>query len=343
MKLLNSRLIPKIKEKFVKRSHVEKQKKIIFEEGNNYNIPENADVKVIKSGQSIKIKNSWRKSTNLNNYRKIGKNKTIDIRTGEIKQYDSSTGLKDSKSIKRSMKKLKELVNLNFSGEKNELFITLTCLEPVTKLSVIKKCVTQFIRRLKYKYPKCRFLYICKFEQDLIGGEYCWHCHILLKDLNHKTLFIPNPIICKLWKNGFTQTKRVYNKKGEDNIEFQEMTDDINYYPSDSYSSNIDSDNLESNDTDSDKAGSSASTSEVSGIAEYISKDTQLYKVKKGEVVYVTSNNVERPIVYNGTYKEIKGTELKNCHLIDERTILVRDESTNNIINKHKTETYHKN
>lgn len=197
----------------MKKKYEEKDRKIRIEEGDNFNIPYDAEVTVVDFGNKIKIKNSWRKSSNLRNYKKIGKNKTLDISTGEIKEYEAGVGYKDFKEINQSMKKLKELVELNFSGEENELFITLTCTVPVVELKVIKKYRELFIRRLKNKYKECDFLYIYKFEQAPMPGkndEYCWHCHILLKDLKHKSLFIPNKIICKIWKKGFTQTQRVY-------------------------------------------------------------------------------------------------------------------------------------
>ena len=134
------------------------------------------------------------------------------MRTGEIIEYQKEE-FQNSKSINKKMQKLQQLVDMNFFGEPNELFITLTCNVPVFELKIIKKYKNLFLRKLKYKYNKHEFLWIYKFEQDPIPGTkdmYCWHCHILLKSLNHKSLFIPNEEICKMWGRGFTKTERVY-------------------------------------------------------------------------------------------------------------------------------------
>lgn len=190
----------------------EKDVKTKIQEGENYAIPSDAEVTIIDFGYRIDIKNSWKKPTNLGFYRKASKNTIIDMRTGEIIEYQKEE-FQDSKSINKKMQKLQQLVDMNFFGEPNELFITLTCNVPVMELKVIKRYKNLFIRKLKYKYSEHDFLWIYKFEQELIPGAkdmYCWHCHILLKSLNHKELYISNEEICKMWGRGFTKTERVY-------------------------------------------------------------------------------------------------------------------------------------
>lgn len=276
------------------------------EKGDNFNIPDNAEVTVIDLEEKIVVKNSLIKPSNLTNYRKIEKDKTVDIRTGEVKEYKTGGIYKDFKEKRKSMKKLKELVELNFLGEENELFITLTCSESVKDLKVIKKYRELFIRRLKNKYKECDFLYIYKFEQAPIqiqgkDDEYCWHCHLLLKDLKHKNLFIPNEIIYKIWKKGFTQTQRVFLEEKKIKVGDEE---------------------------------------ESQGISGYISKTNQLYRVKKEETIYGTSRNIKRPKIYKERFGKLRKQKLEDYYLKAENTILIRDEETNQIMNKHKTEIY---
>lgn len=79
---------------------------------------------------------------------------------------------------------------------------------------------------------------------------------------------------------------------------------------------------------------------EIRGIAEYFSKPTQLYRVRKKETVYGASRNIRRPKIHKGKYGNVKNQKLKNYCLVDERTTLIKDEVTDKIINKHKTEIY---
>lgn len=273
--------------------------RIKIEEGENFNIPNNAEVTVIDLGNKIEIKNSLKKQTNLRFYKKISENECIDTRTGEIIKYTREE-FQDFKAINNKMKKLQQLIELNFFGEPNELFITLTCRNPVIELEIIKKYKNQFIKKLKYKYSEHEFSYIYKFEQEeVLGTEdiYCWHCHILLKSLNHKKLFISNEEICKIWGKGFTKTERVYNI-GDKRMNKRKMN-----------------------------------------IAGYISKTSQLYRIKKKEIVFGASRNIKRPITYKTNYNSAK-EKTKNNYLAEEKTYLVIDEETGKILNKHKIETY---
>ena len=181
-------------------------------EGENYKIPDNAKVKIIDLGDTIQIKNSWKTPNNLKQFKKYNKNYCIDKETGELIKYDNSNLLKNRTSIRNSMQKLFQIIKLNFTGKDNELFLTLTCDSPVYELSKIKKYKELFIRRLKRKFKDSKFCYVYKFEQkkEKRTGKYTWHCHILLKDLNRKILYLDNDeIINPLWKKGFTRTERV--------------------------------------------------------------------------------------------------------------------------------------
>ena len=79
----------------------------------------------------------------------------------------------------------------------------------------------------------------------------------------------------------------------------------------------------------------------TSKISEYISKTSQLYRIRREESVFGTSRNIKRPKVYKTTYRKAK-EKIKNGYFVKEKTYLVVDETTGKIINKHKTETYEK-
>ena len=181
--------------------------KIYFEEGKNYPIPKKSIVKVTNYKNRVEIKHSWRKSNNLSDFKRHDKDHYIDKRTGELKEYSRDEIFKSPKDIKNAMNRLREIILLNFSGNDNELFITLTCREEVIDIKKIKIYWKYFLRDLKRKYPQCKFEYIYKFERMENGR---WHLHVLLKDENHKNLYINNSEIENLWKRGITTTQRVY-------------------------------------------------------------------------------------------------------------------------------------
>lgn len=67
------------------------------------------------------------KSNRQNNILKIDSDRYVIKSTGEIKYYEHTETINQSEnSIKQTMKKLRYLINANFSGRKNELWATLT-------------------------------------------------------------------------------------------------------------------------------------------------------------------------------------------------------------------------
>ena len=165
--------------------------RIYFEKGENFNIPKDKVVTVVNCDNKIIIRESWRKSNNLQRYKRKDTKHYIDTATGELLEYSKKGPYKNKKEIVKAMNKLREIVMTNFKGKFNELFITLTCREKIN-LKQIQKRIKYFIRRLKKKYFKKKFEYIYKFERQKNKN---WHIHLLLKDTKHKKLIIPNEIV----------------------------------------------------------------------------------------------------------------------------------------------------
>ena len=182
--------------------------KIYFEEGENYNLPKESKVQVVDCGNKIIIKHSWRNSNNLKKYIRKDKDHYIDIDTGELLEYSRKSQYKTKKEIVKAMKYLRELIQANFKGNFNELFITVTCRNEVTDIRKIKRYAKYFIKKLKKKYPEKQFEYIYKFERQ---ENQNWHIHFLIKDIKNKQLYIPNENIETIWNRGFTKTQRVYD------------------------------------------------------------------------------------------------------------------------------------
>lgn len=184
------------------------QKKVGFEMGKNYKIPETSIVKVTDLKEEIVIKNSWRKPQNLKSFKRISGSRYIDLRSGKAKEYKKKK-FKTKKEIKEAMNRLKMTIKRNFEGVKNGIFITLTSSEEVKSIKNIKKYTGLFLRKLEYKYKNAKFAWIYKFEKNNHG----WHTHILLYDSSKKVNFIPNEDIEKIWKKGITKTQRINDEK----------------------------------------------------------------------------------------------------------------------------------
>ncbi len=125
---------------------------------------------------------------------------------GEIREFEHSENKAGSfVSLKKTFKKLRYLINNNFTGSDNELFVTLTYAENMTDLERLRVDFKLFIKKLRYKYKGIHnFDYINVVEPQ---GRGAWHCHVLLKSDIY--LYIPNSTISELWGQGFTNTRRI--------------------------------------------------------------------------------------------------------------------------------------
>lgn len=132
--------------------------------------------------------------------------------TGEVCEFDKSgTNRTDSyKSLKRTFRNLRYLINNNFFGDRNELFITLTYGGNDRPLisNGSKKFYTDFkiyIRSLRRVYGDIEFINVVEPHED----GYL-HAHVLLKFFDHDSIFISNDDMQNVyWKRGFTKTSNL--------------------------------------------------------------------------------------------------------------------------------------
>ena len=133
----------------------------------------------------------------------------MNVKTGEIIKCKKSETRNDNVvSLKRTITKLRDLINCNFFGADNELFITLTYKENMKDYKKLYKDFDVFYKKLKYRFKDTEFCYISTIEPQQRGA---WHVHLLLKALNKDCLYIDNSVIAELWGNGFCKTKRIDN------------------------------------------------------------------------------------------------------------------------------------
>lgn len=80
----------------------------------------------------------------------------------------------------------------------------------------------------------------------------------------------------------------------------------------------------------------------ANGIADYMSKETQLKEVPIGERIFIKSRGIKEPIEKEMTYENAKEDIGNDYDLVHEETTLVKRKDTNKIINSHKKEVYKK-
>ena len=173
---------------------------VYFEEGKNYCISNDKYVKVTRydNQNEIDILDNSVRMNPLKNIRKISKYEYKDLMTHRIYKYNLNE-FKSPESVKKSINKLRKLLNNNFFGNKNELFITLTTESFVkSDITSMNKYFKKFIRKLKKLYKDKKFEYVYVLESCTMNDD--WHIHLLLKDINNRILHIENGIISQLWR-----------------------------------------------------------------------------------------------------------------------------------------------
>lgn len=137
--------------------------------------------------------------------------------TGELKRFKhKDKRVENIKSLKKSMKTLRALINTNFFGKKNEGFWTLTYKENMIDSKQLHDDFRNFWKRYKRwakrEFGTDKFEYINVVEPQ---GRGAWHCHVLVKCEDIKSLYVPTEVLADLWGHGFVKLKSL---KGVDNI-----------------------------------------------------------------------------------------------------------------------------
>lgn len=188
-------------------------------------IPGNEVVSVKETAHTIEsLSNPYRSySSNRpinNGLKRLNKTNYVDTRTGEIKTYNTHAK-RSYQSFNRSFNLLKDKINANFSGQKNESFLTLTFADRSRACSkdekhnksVVKSCkhdLDNFLKRLRRRVEtgNHKLIHIIIMEPQHSGSP---HFHILLKLLHARNLDLSHDLIQDLWKLGFSNVKPLNN------------------------------------------------------------------------------------------------------------------------------------
>lgn len=170
-------------------------------------IPDSAPVDVRVMNEICELRYLQHRNTSAN-IKKISKDRYLDKATGIIKFFKHSDFRSDNvNSLRQTFAKLRNLINNNFCGGENELFITLTYQENQDNLEIVSKDFDRFIKKLRRYFEKSnkKTEYIAVREPQERGA---WHIHLLLKSFDGE-LYIQKSELAKLWGHGFVNVKRL--------------------------------------------------------------------------------------------------------------------------------------
>lgn len=162
-------------------------------------------VTVKRCGNVIEVR--YMRSTPCAVIEKVSADLYVDKRTGEVKEFCHSANRADSKaSVAQSLRKLRDLINVNLTAPETALWVTLTYKENMRDERRVYEDFRRFWQRFRYYLKKHEYQpaeYITAAEPQ---GRGAWHLHCLFL-FPEKAPFIPNADMARIWGHGFTKTK----------------------------------------------------------------------------------------------------------------------------------------
>lgn len=180
---------------------------------NEVKISQHAKVTVTDMGHLIEIQHMQRRNTECH-IRKIDADRYVYLETGEIFEFEKSENRSDNEnSLRQTFKKLRRLINMNFKGQPNELFVTFTFAKESFDTKMIYQDFNKFVKRLKYRYKDSTTIDYLNVVEPHASGQ--WHSHMLIRFNDLDKIYIPNQELAELWSHGFVTIKSL---KDVDNI-----------------------------------------------------------------------------------------------------------------------------
>ena len=135
----------------------------------------------------------------------------MELATGEVRQCQiHNSRAEQKKSLYRTFKIARGLINANVTDVKNVRWITLTYGENMTDTNRLYEDFHNFIKRTTYYFKgegiSCPE-YIVMMEPQ---GRGAWHCHLLFI-WDKKAPYIANKTLRELWQQGFVKIKKLDN------------------------------------------------------------------------------------------------------------------------------------
>lgn len=193
----------------------------------NVAIDENTLVKVKRMGNQTQLSHRWKVPKEMP-FERISETEYLVKKTGEIKEYrKSKTRDEQIGELRKTFKKLREIINTNFTGQANEKFITLTYRENMQDVERLQRDFQIWMKSVRRKFGKCDYISIVKYQDR---GAFCLQTVIKFYELENN--YLDYDVIRSLWKHGIVLIDRLVKNKDIGLC----ITDNINnnaaYYPS---------------------------------------------------------------------------------------------------------------
>ncbi|MBC1507263.1 hypothetical protein HCJ58_09865 [Listeria sp. FSL L7-1509] len=255
---------------------------------------------------------------------KLDKSRYLVKSTGEIGEFNQSMTRKDNlNSLRQSFKRLSYLINANFTGANNELWITMTYKKNMTDNKQASADFDRFLKRFKYfceqTYGKTRghMEYVKAIEPQERGA---WHFHLLVKFPLMKKVYIPNSLYAAIWGHGIVNVKR------------PDRTDNIGAYFT-SYLTNLEVEEGLTVEEEEEHVSEllqapGARTVEVtkSDESKRVIKGGRLHLYPRGMQLYNKSKGIKMPLRKDSKWrKAVRKYGLKPQHLALRKSLLIED------------------
>jgi len=277
-------------------------------------IPGHDLVRVTKMNHIVEVQHMEKRS-NGSSIRRIDKDRYVDIRTGEIRDFQSSSEKRSDNynSLRKTFKNLGYLINSNFKGGGNELHITLTYKENMTDTKRLYEDFKKFIMRFRYSFKSYGSIdYLTVIEPQERGA---WHHHLLVRfnDVQDK-IYLDNKAVSEIWGHGFIKIRTM---EGNDNIGVYlsaylsdaELTDSVEIH----------------------SAGQEIVTKVVDGVEKKFVKGGRLHRYPNGMNLYRTSRGIKKPDRVDMPYSDIKKV-VGSAKPHYTKSIKIETEDFNNVI-----------
>lgn len=183
----------------------------------------------------------------------------------------------DLESVRRSLQRMRNLINCNFFGDTNELFVTLTYAENMKDAKRLYKDMEKFLKKSRRYLGEIKYLYAA--EPQRRGA---WHAHLLIKQLSAERSWWPGEDIAERWGHGYIWVDNLGSRKGGDPVR------NVGAYLS-AYLSNT--------PTDEEAEERRAATEGEHATPKAIEKGERLKFYPPGFHIYRASQNMERPLI----------------------------------------------
>lgn len=283
------------------------------------------EVKVKRMNNIVEVMHIKRETLGgLDNVVRLNKDEYMLRDTGEIKEYKKSENRgQNIASLKKTFKKIRDLINNNFAGAPNELHVVLTYAENMRDSKQLYEDFKNFIKRFKYRY-KYDIDYISVVEPQ---GRGAWHIHLLIRFNQLDKVYIPNEEIADVWGHGFTKTKSLEN------------IDNIGAYLS-AYLGDIEMTGDTIRDMYINGHGQiEVKEVEVEGLTKKYIKGGRLHYYPPGMNIYRKSKGIKFPdeeYMKFADVKKIVGTAKPTF----EKTIVIKDPETDRTFNEITYQSY---